>query len=163
MELGPVQTRLTPTPGCPPGVRTYSYQNQDAPRSGARPAAPRPVHNSGSCQRSFFRWRSSVLISNLDSGKTRSAVYRCSQTRPPTAELPHGYVVRVLATLFLRSSGKFNTDPACRTGVLVRRLPVSNGMDAPGQSGIECARVESARPTTMNEGSVQNEGYDDRH
>ena len=34
---------------------------------------------------------------------------------------------------------------------------VSNGMDAPGQSGIECARVESARPTTMNEGSVQNE------
>src|SRR5882762_1092244 len=32
--------------------------------------------------------------------------------------------------------------------------PVSNGMDAPGQSGIECARVESARPTTANEESV---------
>src|ERR1035438_10459458 len=27
-----------------------------------------------------------------------------------------------LTTLFLRSSGHFNTDPACRTGVLVRRL-----------------------------------------
>jgi hypothetical protein len=33
----------------------------------------------------------------------------------------------------------------------------------PGQSGIECARVESARPTTANEESVQNEDYDDRH
>src|SRR5450755_674178 len=60
--------------------------------------------------------------SNLDSGKTRSAAYRCSQTRPPTAELPHGYVGWALTTLFLRSSGHFNTDPACRTGVLVRRL-----------------------------------------
>jgi hypothetical protein len=28
----------------------------------------------------------------------------------------------VLTTLFLRSSGHFSTDPACRTGVLVRRL-----------------------------------------
>jgi hypothetical protein len=35
---------------------------------------------------------------------------------------------------------------------------VSNGMDAPGQNGIECARVESARPTTTNEGSVRNKG-----
>ncbi len=40
---------------------------------------------------------------------------------------------------------------------------VRNGMDAPGQSGIRCARVESARPTTTKEGSVPNEGYDDRH
>jgi transposase len=48
--------------------------------------------------------------------------YRCSQTSPPTAELPHGYVAWALKTLFLRSSGHFNTDPACRTGVLVRRL-----------------------------------------
>jgi hypothetical protein len=33
-------------PGCPPGVRTYSYQNQDALRSGGRSAAPRPAQNS---------------------------------------------------------------------------------------------------------------------
>src|SRR5882672_7231321 len=46
---------------------------------------------------------------------------------------------------------------------LIRDRGVSNGMDAPGQSGIECARVESARPTTANEESVQNEDYDDRH
>src|SRR5579864_765109 len=39
-----------------------------------------------------------------------------------TAELPHGYVAWALTTLFLRSSGDFNTDPAFRTGVLVRRL-----------------------------------------
>ena len=32
------------------------------------------------------------------------------------------YVAWALTTLFLRSSGHFNTDPACRTGVLVRRL-----------------------------------------
>jgi hypothetical protein len=44
--LGPVQTRLTPAPECPPGVRTYSDQNQDVPRSGARPSAPPPAHNS---------------------------------------------------------------------------------------------------------------------
>src|SRR5208337_2602254 len=62
------------------------------------------------------------LRSNLDSGKTRSAAYRCSQTRPPTAEPPHGYVAWALTTLFLRSSRHFNTDPTRRTGVLVRRL-----------------------------------------
>ena len=73
-------------------------------------------------QRRFFRWQSSVLSSNLDSGKTRSAAYRCSQTRPPTAGLPHGYVAWALTILFLRSSGHFNTDPAIRTGGLVRRL-----------------------------------------
>src|ERR1019366_2751927 len=43
---GPSQTRPTPAPGCPPGVRTYPYQNQDAPRSGARPAALLPAHKS---------------------------------------------------------------------------------------------------------------------
>jgi hypothetical protein len=32
------------------------------------------------------------------------------------------YVAWALTTLFLRSSGNFSTDPACRTGVLVRRL-----------------------------------------
>ena len=32
------------------------------------------------------------------------------------------YVAWALIALFLRSSGHFNTDPACRTGVLVRRL-----------------------------------------
>jgi hypothetical protein len=48
----------------------------------------------------------------------------CSQTRPPTAELPHGYVAWALTALFLRSSGHFNTDLARRTGVLVRRLPL---------------------------------------
>jgi hypothetical protein len=46
-----------------------------------------------------------------------------SNARPPTAELPHAYVAWALTTLFFRSSGHFNTDPACRTGVLVRRLP----------------------------------------
>ena len=32
------------------------------------------------------------------------------------------YVAWALTTLFLWSSGHFNTDPPCRTGVLVRRL-----------------------------------------
>src|SRR6266581_3653839 len=71
----------------------------------------------------------SAEASNLDSGKTRSAAYRCSQTRPPTAELPHGYVAWTLTTLFLRSSGHFNIDPACRTGVLVRRLQLNGTFD----------------------------------
>jgi hypothetical protein len=88
--LGPVQTQLTPAPGWPPSVRTYSYQNQDAPRSGVRPAAPRPAQNSVPAasaiflaanstgtkrpaeeiglrllfQRCFFRWRSRVLKLN---------------------------------------------------------------------------------------------------
>jgi len=62
-------------------------------------------------QRRFFRWQSSVLSSNLDSGKTRSAAYRCSQTRPPTAGLPHGYVAWALTILFLRSSGHSTQTP----------------------------------------------------
>jgi hypothetical protein len=40
----------------------------------------------------------------------------------PTAGLPYGYFAWALASLFLRSSGEFNIDPVCRTGVLVRRL-----------------------------------------
>jgi hypothetical protein len=49
--------------------------------------------------------------------------YRIEEEDHPKkiAELPHGYAAWALTTLFLRSSGQFNTDPACRTGVLVRR------------------------------------------
>jgi len=49
----------------------------------------------------------------------------------PTAELPHGYVAWALTTLFLRSSVHFNTDPACRTGVLVRLLPLNTEKHLP--------------------------------
>jgi hypothetical protein len=42
--------------------------------------------------------------------------------QPPTAGLPLVYVAWALTTLFLLSSGHFNTDAACRTGVLLRRL-----------------------------------------
>jgi hypothetical protein len=56
--------------------------------------------------------------------QTRSAAYRCSQTRPPTAEAPHSYIAWALTALFLRSSGHCNTDPACRTRVLLRLLRV---------------------------------------
>jgi hypothetical protein len=62
----------------------------------------------------------------LDSGKTRCGVCRCSQTRTPTAELPLVYVAWALTALFLRSSGHFNTDPATRTDVFVRRLRGDN-------------------------------------
>src|ERR1019366_1394070 len=51
--------------------------------------------------------------------------YRCSQTRPLTPEPPRVYVAWALTTLFLGSSRHFNTDPACRTGVLVRRLLIT--------------------------------------
>src|ERR1039458_6029674 len=138
-----------PAPGCPPGVRTYSYQNQDAPRSGAHPAAPRPAHNSvragsaissrptppaptGRAKKLLGSFSASVAPSGADSayrsstadcGKTRSAAYRCSQTRPLTPELPRVYVVCVMKPSVLRSSGNFNTDLLPGTGVLLRRLP----------------------------------------
>jgi len=51
------------------------------------------------------------LRSNLGSGKTRSAAYRCSQTRPLTSEPPHGYVAWALTALFLRSSGQLQHRP----------------------------------------------------
>lgn len=44
--LDPIQTRLTRAPAHSPVARTCSYQNQNAPRSDARPAAPPPVRNS---------------------------------------------------------------------------------------------------------------------
>lgn len=46
MLLDPIQTRPIPAPTHSPGARTYSYQNQDAPRSGARPAALQPAPQS---------------------------------------------------------------------------------------------------------------------
>jgi len=48
-----------------------------------------------------------------------TAAHKLSQ---PTAGLPLVYVAWALTTLILLSSGHFNTDTACRTGVLVRRL-----------------------------------------
>ena len=126
----------------------YSYQNQDVPRSGARPTAPRPAHNSvpaasaiswrptppaptGRPKKLFYSFSSSVASSdddsacrssNPDSGKTRCVACRCSQTPPLAAELPLAYVAWALPTSFLRSSSYFNTDTISRTGVLVRRL-----------------------------------------
>ena len=48
---------------------------------------------------------------------------RCSQTPPPTVELPLAYVAWVLPTSFLWSSSHFNTDTTPQTGVFVKRLP----------------------------------------
>src|SRR5208282_153777 len=58
-------------------------------------------------------------------GKTRSAAYRCSQTRPPTAELPHGYVAWALTILFLRSLVDHGAVPTMEAG-LVPWNPLSN-------------------------------------
>jgi len=57
--------------------------------------------------------------SDLDSDKTRSALYPCSQTPPQRAELRRAYVAWVQKLSVLDSSGHFNCP---RTGVLVRRL-----------------------------------------
>ena len=132
-----IQTRLTPAPVHSLGARTYSYQNQDVPRSGARPVGSRPAHNSlragsatswrptppaptGRPQKLLCSSYSSVASSdddagcqnsNPDSGKTRCVACHCSQTRPPTAELPRGYVAWALTTLFLRSSATSTQTP----------------------------------------------------
>ena len=150
--LDPVQTRLTPAPAHSPGARTYSYQNQDLPRCGARPTAPRPAHNSvpaasaiswrptppaptGRPQKLLCSFFSSVASSdadsacrssNRDSGKTRCVARRCSQTPLLAAELRLAYVAWVPTTSVLRSSGHLNTDRAPRTGVLVKRLRLSS-------------------------------------
>src|SRR5207245_1064902 len=89
-------------------------ENQDVPRSGARPAAPQLAHNSvraasatswrptppaptGRPQKLLYSFFSSVASSdddpacrnsNLDSGKTRCVACRYSQTPPLTFELP---------------------------------------------------------------------------
>jgi hypothetical protein len=151
--LDPIQTRLTPGPAYSPSAGTYSYQNQDVPRSGARPTTPRPAHNSFRAA-SAISWRptppaptgqterpklhdsssssvassdadSACRSSNPDSGKTRCVACRWSQTPPPSAELPLAYVFWALPTFFLWSSSYFNTDPTPRTGVLVERLRLS--------------------------------------
>src|SRR5947208_2492260 len=88
-------------------------ENQDVPRSGARPAAPQLAHNSvrapsATCWRptppaptggpqkllySFFTSGASsddgpaCRNSNLDSGKTRCVTCRYSQTPPRTSDL----------------------------------------------------------------------------
>src|SRR6266550_2780351 len=110
-------------------------ENQDVPRSGARPAAPQLAHNSvraasatswrptppaptGRPQKLVYSFFSSVASSdddpacrnsNLDSGKTRCVACRYSQTPPLTFELPRGCVAWGLTTCLLRSSSYFNT------------------------------------------------------
>src|SRR3989475_8251125 len=110
-------------------------ENQDVPRSGARPAAPQLAHNSvraasatswrptppaptGRPQKLLYSFFPSVASSdddpacrnsNLDSGKTRCVACRYSQTPPLTFELPRGCVAWGLTTCLLRSSSYFNT------------------------------------------------------
>src|SRR5438874_9307139 len=110
-------------------------ENQDVPRSGARPAAPQLAHNSvraasatswrptppaptGWPQKLLYSFFSSVASSdddsacrnsNPDSGKTRCVACRYSRTPPLTSELPRGCVAWGLTTCFLRSSSYFST------------------------------------------------------
>ena len=125
-------------------------ENQDVPRSGARPAAPQLAHNSvraasatswrptppaptGRPQKLVYSFFSSVASSdddpacrnsNLDSGKTRCVACRYSQTPPLTFELPRGCVAWGLTTCLLRSSSYFNTRHSSANRVLVRHLPI---------------------------------------
>ena len=127
-----------------PDARTYSYRNQDIPRSGARPAASRPARNSvraasaiswrttpppptGQSKKLFYSFSSSVASSdddsvcrssNPDSDKTRCVACRCSQTLPLAAELPRGCVAGVLAFSVFHSSSHFTTHASRRKGVL---------------------------------------------
>jgi len=80
------QTRLTPAPVDSPGARTYSYQSQDAPRSGTRPATPRPAHNSVPAA-SAIDW---------------------PPTPPPPTERP-----KKLAYAFSSNAATSNGDPVC--------------------------------------------------
>src|SRR5438552_19035929 len=124
-------------------------ENQDVPRSGARPAAPRPPHNSvraasatswrptppaptGRPQKLLYSFFSSVASSdddsacrnsNPDSGKTRCVACRWSRTPPLTSELPRGCVAWGLTTCFLQSSTTSTQDTPPPTDVLVRHLP----------------------------------------
>jgi hypothetical protein len=146
--LDPIQTRLTPAPVHSPGARTYPYQNQGVPRSGARPIAPRPAHNpartasaiswrptppvaTGRPKKLFYSFSSSVASSgddsacrssNRDSDKTRCVACRCSQTPPRAAEFPHGCVGGSPTFSVFHSSSHFTTHASQRKGVLARRL-----------------------------------------
>src|SRR2546427_10491729 len=96
-------------------------ENQDVPRSGARPAAPQLAHNSvraasatswrptppaptGRPQKLLYSFFSRVASSdddsarrnsNPDSGKTPCVACRCSRTPPLTSELQGGGVARL--------------------------------------------------------------------
>ena len=48
------------------------------------------------------------------------------------------YVAWALTTLFLQSSGHFNTDPAIRTGALVRRLQTKERKALMSEEIIRC-------------------------
>ncbi len=74
----------------------------------------RQAEETGLCplfQRRFFRWRSSVLKVKPRLWQNSLRACHCSQTQPPTAELPLVYGAWALKTLFLRSSGHFTQTP----------------------------------------------------
>ena len=148
MWLDPIQTRITPAPAHSPGARMFSYQNQDVPRFGSRPTAPRPAHNpvrgalaiswrptppvpTGQSKKLFYSFSSSVASSdagqacrssNPDCGKTRCVACRCSQTPLLIAEFPRGCVSGVLTLSVLHSFSRFTTHASRPKGVLLRRL-----------------------------------------
>jgi len=134
------------------GARTHSHQNKDVPRSGnrlaallsahkwrrlasaisSRPIPPSRLHQLAG-QRSWAKpsiptplfqmaiHRAEAQPSTL--AKTRSAAYRSSRIPPPTPGFRACTSLGEPTTLFLCSSGDFNTAFAFRTGMLVRRLP----------------------------------------
>ena len=83
----------------------------------------------------------------------------------PVDERLHGYVAWALTTLFLRSSGRFNTDPACQTAVLVRRLRrnppcwpkrlIVSELRAPNKTSTRAASVLSLQLRVLGLGLLQ--------
>src|SRR5271157_4581108 len=137
-----------PAPAHSRGARTYWCQNQGAPRSDARPTAPRQAHNSvraalaiswrptppaptGQPKKLFYSFSSSVASSdagqacrssNPDSDKTRCVACRCSQTPPLAAQSPRGCVGGSPPLAVFHASSHFTTHASRRKGVLPRRL-----------------------------------------
>ncbi len=129
LESIDIKIRMHFDPARPPASTMPAHNSiRAAPAISWLPTPPAPT---GRPKKLFCSFSSSVASSgddqacrssNPDSGKTRCAAYRCSQTQPPTAEPPLVYVAWALTTRFLPPSRHFNIDPTCRTGVLIRRL-----------------------------------------
>ena len=103
-----------------------------------------PAEETGLCilfHCRFFRWRSSVLKLKPRLWQTRSVAYRCSQTRPLTAELRRGYVAWALTTLFLRSSATLQHRPRLSNRCVGQTLTNSFAYGHVGQCLFSTARV----------------------
>jgi hypothetical protein len=108
LELALFLGSLTGCGGGTPPVQQFSMSVSPSPANAAAEATEQFSVKVTGVSSSAVTWQ----VNGVAGGTAAAGRITDAGLYTPTAELPHGYVAWALTTLFLQSSGHFNTDLA---------------------------------------------------